>query len=255
MSEQHPARVSGHQDPAGEAPWAMPIVVRVEKLALPTHTAVCEAAARAVSLLLTDDRSQPGGEWAAAIERWEDGRIRKVVRRARSAKWVATAVLPHVEIEHAGASVRAFVPGPTDQVPAALAKLQVSGLDLAADAGDAGDARDAGDAAVNAVEAADRRDDEVTPPPHALAVSIALTPHVRLTTGKAAAQCAHAAQLAARRLDPERLHAWVDAGSPVHLTFPDEAAWADLVRCAPVRVTDAGFTEIPPGTDTTLAWW
>ena len=36
---------------------------------------------------------------------------------------------------------------------------------------------------------------------------------------------------------------------------PDRAAWAQLLERAPVSVTDAGFTEIAPGTVTTLASW
>jgi len=37
--------------------------------------------------------------------------------------------------------------------------------------------------------------------------------------------------------------------------LPDAAAWAHLVRRAPVAVHDGGFTEVAPGTRTALAWW
>ena len=67
------------------------------------------------------------GEWHDEVQRWLDGRIRKVARRARGSKWDAAAALPGVTVVHHGASVRAFVPGPTDAVPPQIAKLQVAG--------------------------------------------------------------------------------------------------------------------------------
>ena len=63
--------ISGHEDPEGEAPWAMQLVARVEKALPPTHIAICEAAATSVVRLLADTRSQPGGEW---FPRYSDGK-------------------------------------------------------------------------------------------------------------------------------------------------------------------------------------
>ena len=56
-------------------------------------------------------------------------------------------------------------------------------------------------------------------------------------------------------MTPDRRIAWQDAGFPVRVERPDRAAWADLAATAPVSVMDAGFTEIAPGTVTTLAAW
>ena len=82
--------MSEYRDPPGEAPWAMPIVVRAEKGAEPTAAAVAEATATAVVQLLEDPRSIHG-EWHEEVQRWLDGRIRKVARRARGSKWDAAA--------------------------------------------------------------------------------------------------------------------------------------------------------------------
>ena len=159
-------RVSEYRDPPGEAPWAMPIVVRAEKGAEPTAAAVAEAAATAVVQLLEDPRSIDG-EWHAEVQRWLDGRIRKVARRARGSRWDAAVALPGVTVVHHGASVRAFVPGPTDAVPPQIAKLQVAGLDL----------------------------EPGTPAAATSGVlAIAVTPHVTMSPLKAAVQVAHAAQ-------------------------------------------------------------
>ncbi|MGW5359496.1 peptidyl-tRNA hydrolase [Actinopolymorpha pittospori] len=155
-------------------PWALPLVVRVEKADPPTHEDAIVASALAVVRLLADPHSAPGGPWHADLERWTDGRIRKVVRRARGVRWPEVSGLPGVTVEVATAQVRALLPHPVSQAPAVVAKLQVQGLDLsprsvrtraveaAGDAADTGDA-DALDAldAVDSVPDADVRDGEV----------------------------------------------------------------------------------------------
>ncbi len=224
--------VSGHPDPPGDAPWAMPIVVRVEKGSEPDAVAVAEAVAIAVVRLLDDPRSADG-EWAPCVGRWLDGRIRKVARRARGARWEAAAGLPGITVSHQGATARAFVPTSTAAVPPAIAKLQVSGLELAPG----------------------------TPsPPRPGALPIALTPHVAMSPLKAAVQVAHAAQLARDALavrgdvEPD-LQTWRATGFDVRLVRPDADEWARFATSAAVVVRDAGFTEIPPGTRTAVALW
>lgn len=230
-SEVEPQALAAYRDPPDEAPWALPIVVRVEKGAGPDATAVAEACATAVVRLLDDPRASDDGEWAADVGRWLDGRIRKVARRARGARWEAVAALPGVTVEHRGATVRAFVPTPTDAVPPEIAKLQVAGLEL-----------------------------PVGPPSPetADALSIAVTPHVTMSPLKAAVQVAHAAQLARDALVATNVHdlkRWRDGGFVVRLVRPDAAEWSRFARSAAVVVRDAGFTEIPPGTRTALALW
>ncbi|MDX6430559.1 MAG: hypothetical protein QOE54_2925, partial [Streptosporangiaceae bacterium] len=110
----------------------MQLAARAEKTSPPAHHAVCEAAAMAVVRLLTDPRATEG-EWYDRVHRWETARIRKVTRRARGVRWQAVQELPGVTVEHDGAQVRAFVPGPMAEVPPELARLQVAGLDLTDD--------------------------------------------------------------------------------------------------------------------------
>lgn len=206
----------------------MQLVVRTEKADPPNHGAVCEAAATAVVRLLTDPRAvEPEGEWRAAVREWEARRIRKVTRRARGVRWPEAEALPGVTARHAGAQVRAFPPGPVSDVPPRLAKLQVAGLDLPDEA-------------------------EPGPPPEPPYAAIALNPDVTMTTGKAAAQCGHAAQLLLRQGRRRHVAAWVEAGARVRLTR--DVPWSRCVKEAAVAVRDGGFTEVPPGTMTAVAW-
>jgi hypothetical protein len=51
-------RAFRHEDPEGDTPWGMQLVVRLEKKLPAIHTAVCEAAAASVVHLLANGRSQ-----------------------------------------------------------------------------------------------------------------------------------------------------------------------------------------------------
>lgn len=215
-----------------QGPWAMQLVLRVERDRPPTAMAACEVVASAVAHLLTDDRAVGDGEWADAVNRWT-ATPRKVVRRARRVAWQRCLLLDGVTVERAGASVRALPPGPVGALVPEVAKLQVGGTDL---------------------DDPDRR--------HDLAVDdgwpgllLAVTPKLPMTTGKAAAQCGHAAQLALEAMPAARGGRWAAAGFPVSVRFPDPRGWAALEPVAPVEVCDAGHTEVPPGTPTVLATW
>ena len=78
-----------------EAPqYVLPLVVRIERDAPPQRTDALETAARAVLTFLADPRvTEADGEWAALVRAWTDGRIRKVVRRARGAEWRRASAL------------------------------------------------------------------------------------------------------------------------------------------------------------------
>jgi hypothetical protein len=217
-------------DLRSDAPWALQLALRDDRPERPSHLAVCESAAVAVVLLLTDPRSTaPDGEWRDRVDHWESGPIRKVVRRGRGAKFSAVEALPGVQVERRAACVRAFVPRPTDRLPSALAKLQVGGTDQP------------------------DRGEPSAPVPGGL--TIALTPLTPMTTGKAAAQSGHAAQLALRAMPVAALKAWAESDWAVRVLLPDAAAWSQSARRAPVAVHDGGFTEVAPGTRTALAWW
>jgi hypothetical protein len=52
--------------------YVLPLVVRGEKADLPARTDALETSARAVLTILDDERSAGDGEWAGAMESWQD---------------------------------------------------------------------------------------------------------------------------------------------------------------------------------------
>ena len=217
-----------HAVDADQVPWAMQIVVQVAKDPAPEHTAVLCATASAVALALaafTADDADP--EVRARTNRWRSGPIRKVVRRARGAGWTRQLAVPGVFVHRADDVVVAVhVPGPVDQVHAEIARLQVGGLTL---------------------------EDTRTHVPNDAAVRLVLNPLVDMTTGKAAAQVGHAAQLVLETLPGDVAAAWTGSGAPVSVSVAPEGLWDRLVATAPVVVADGGFTEVSPGTITVVA--
>lgn len=206
--------------------YVLPLVVRIERDEPPSRTAALEAAARAVLAFLADERSAEG-EWAERVTAWTDGRIRKVLRRARGAEWRRASVLDGVTLEHDGAEVRVFPPVPLDGWPKELARLQVSGTDL---------------------------DDPEPPPAPAPGVPVLwFNPELDMSAGKAMAQAGHGAQLAWMRLDAEARKRWEAAGFRLAVRTAPAAAWAALTESGLPVVRDAGFTEIAPGSCTVVA--
>jgi peptidyl-tRNA hydrolase len=211
-----------------EAPqFVLPLVVRIERADPPARTDALETAARAVLTILADERSAGEGEWAGAMRDWQDARIRKVVRRARSAEWRRAEALPGITVTGKAAEVRVFPPVPLDGWPKDLARLQVSGTDL---------------------------DDPRLPvDPDPSAPVLWLNPDLGMSAGKAMAQAGHAAQLAWWELSDEERAAWHDAGFPLAVRTADPAHWPGLTGSGLPLVRDAGFTEIAPGSCTVVA--
>lgn len=203
----------------------MPIVVRIERAAPPTHTDVLEAVAKACLAVWHDHRAAE--EWRPAFDRWIDGRFRKVVRRARGAHWHAADAVPGVTVASGTAEARAFPPCPADALPPELRRLQVGGTDLE-------------DAAPPA-------------PPAPGAARLWLHPTLSMTTGKAAAQAGHASMLVWTALPEADRAAWRDAGYPLAVRrAPSSAVWEALAEAA-VEIADGGFTEVAPGSVTVRA--
>ncbi|MBL1084234.1 peptidyl-tRNA hydrolase [Streptomyces actinomycinicus] len=211
-----------------EAPqFVLPLVVRIERSAPPARTDALETAARAVLVLLGDERAHGDGEWAEAVRNWEDARIRKVVRRARGAEWRRAGALPGITVTGKSAEVRVFPPVPLDGWPKDLAKLQVSGTEL---------------------------DDPEPPLPAGPAEPVLwLNPDLEMSAGKAMAQAGHGAQLAWWALPAPARTAWRDAGYPLAVRTATPAAWPRLTAGGLPLVRDAGFTEIAPGSCTVAA--
>jgi peptidyl-tRNA hydrolase len=200
---------------------AMPVVLRLERPPA-ARTPVLEAAARAALAVCLDPRAQAEGEWYEDVTTWVDARIRKIARRARGAHWVAVQELPGVTVTVGEAQARALLPGPVDEVPKIVARLQIGGTDLP--------------------------DDDPGPPPPDVPV-IWLNGALGMTVGKAAAQVGHASMLdaAARGLT---------AVPPYAVRTSTRERWAQLCQSAErgeaVAVRDAGFTEVAPGTITAI---
>jgi peptidyl-tRNA hydrolase len=219
----------GH-DPRDERPqYVMPLVVRLEREAMPQRTDALETAARAVLTLLSDPRvADPEGEWAAAVAAWQDARIRKVVRRARGAEWRRAELLPGITVTGGTAEVRVYPPVPLDGWPKDLARLQVSGTDFG--------------------------DDQPPAAPEPGVPVVWMNPKVEMTAGKSMAQAGHAAQLGWRRMDPERAAKWAADGFPLRVRAAAPGRWTELAASDELpMVRDAGFTEVEPGTATAIA--
>ncbi|PJE93824.1 peptidyl-tRNA hydrolase [Streptomyces carminius] len=232
--------------------YVLPLVVRIERAVPPGPPAradALETAARAVLALLSDERTaDPGGDWHPLVRAWQDGRIRKVVRRARGAEWRRVQALPGltvtgsgaVDAEGAGSSgstegtrstapaeVRVFPPVPLDGWPKELARLQVSGTELTDPA-----------------------------PPAAPAPGtpvLWLNPALEMSAGKAMAQAGHGAQFVWWALDDGARTAWRAAGFPLAVRTAPPGRWAELTAAGLPVVRDAGFTEIAPGSATVVA--
>lgn len=227
---------TGDEDP--EQVRAMPVLLRIEKAAPPTRTAVLEAAAAAALAVCLDPRSAPGGEWHPAVAAWIGGRIRKVSRRARGAQWLAAQALPGVTSVVDGAEAHALVPGRVVDTPREVAKLQISGSELPAD--------------------------EPGPPTPDLPV-LWLNPDVPMTAGKAAAQVGHATMILAALLVADgmgdELDRWAARDFRCSVRTAPAGHWNTLLGTDPLTawrahgvgaVRDAGFTEVAPGTVTVL---
>jgi len=233
-------------------PWALPLVVRVERAEPPTHEDAVHAAALSVVAILTRPEAAPvgfvpegesaadpaeaeAGPWHGALARWSEGWIRKVVRRARASRWQEIAAMPGVTASVAGAEVRALVPHPVADPPPALARLQISGLDLP--------------------KQSDPELPDDQPASTSPVLTIVIAPGLSLTTGKACAQVGHAAQLGLLQLDRTNVLRWAADGHPLRVVEATAEQWQRLLD-APFGVAlvqDGGFTEVAPGTRTCAA--
>ena len=194
------------------------------------------AAALAVVRLLSDPLAAPDGPWHAPLERWMDRRIRKVVRRARGARWTEVVGVPGVTAQVVDTEVRALVPHAVSDAPPVVGRLQVQGLDLDSDP----------DRALAVVPAS---------PPARPVLSILVAPGLVMSTGKACAQVGHAAQLALLELPGDAVFEWMAAGFPLRIASASAPQWRRIMRgeLAAAVVRDAGYTEVEPGTHTCAA--
>jgi peptidyl-tRNA hydrolase len=114
-----------------------------------------------------------------------------------------------------------------DEVPAELFKLQVSGTDF--------------------------EDTEELPPVQPGTPVLWLNPALEMSSGKAMAQCGHAAQLAWWALSDSARKEWQAADFALAVRTATPTQWTELLRTDLPVVQDAGFTEIAPGSKTVIA--
>jgi peptidyl-tRNA hydrolase len=206
-----------------ETELALPFVVRLERAEPPARTDALEAAARAVLLILTADRP----DWAEQLDAWDGQRIRKVVRRARGADWRRALTIDGLDVRQGTAELRVYPPVPIDDWPPELARLQVGGTNL--------------------------EDLEPPPEPAADVPLVLLSPHAEMSTGKAMAQAAHAAQLGWRASPVVDRARWQADGFPLAVRDASPQQWQAAIDAGAPVVHDGGFTEVVPGTATALA--
>lgn len=190
-----------------------------------THAqAVHDAAAASLGVFL---ESLATGDVDPRWEPWLADAWTKVARRA------TTATISTVAAEYPGAALRigdalAMVPMEVADQPRLVARAQVAGTDLPLSSDTCG---------------------------HDGPVSVLLLD--RLTTGKAAAQAAHALWAWAKPAltdEPETILDWWRNGHPFQVHLADEARLRSAVTDrAAALVRDAGRSEVSPGTLTAVA--
>lgn len=174
-----------------------------------THTETCEASAIAAGTLFATHYDDP------EIQSWFHNDQTKSVRKiSRDSQERKIQELPHTYAEVGEARAYAFQPMAREDFPKPISRLQVAGLEADRD-----------------WESADR-----TP-------ILYVTPTVLMSTGKTAAQCAHAICM------------WLDAGGEKRREEWLANPGLSVVTGVPtgevvLEVVDNGKTEIKPGTVT-----
>lgn len=209
-----------------------PVILLVDREEPASEQHGIAAAALASVQAFLQDRDNP--DWRL----WASGHFGKTVRRA-DAKMFAKVLAQFPE--HALATVgegsaAGLPPMPAAALPKLIAKLQVSGTQLP--------------------------EGEPLPP---APLNIVLNASLEMSTGKAAAQAAHALFAWVLEAKPAAVEAWREAGFPLGVQELSEKEFRKGSRksAGPV-IQDAGRTEIEPGSttayvavaqDKTRPWW
>lgn len=168
--------------------------------------------------------------WATADDPawrlWLGSAFTKSVRHTNLRELAKVAALCPIEATVVGGAVAyGMLPVSYEAMDRRVRRCQVAGLDL---------------------ERADRPVDVSGP-----GLLVSVNAGLGMSTGKAAAQVAHALFLHALTADRLPVAVWAASGFP----FTLDAAGVHFDRPAPtVEVRDAGFTEIAPGSITVRAW-
>lgn len=198
-----------------ETPYALPIVIRLEKGSEGTilEADAFKAVGSALLAMLSDDK------WDDEVKAWMRGRIRKIVRRARASAWSNLLEKEHYYAKVGNAEVVILKPYILDEISSDIKKLQVQGIELEKSSG----------------------------PLAPSSLLIAMNPEIPMSSGKAMAQFGHAVQIAVLNSPVDVLEAWEKSGFPISV-----AAWEET-EMPFVEVRDAGFTEVASGSLTCRA--
>ncbi|MHA7270235.1 peptidyl-tRNA hydrolase [Arthrobacter sp. HLT1-20] len=195
-----------------------PIILLVDREEPASEQHGIAAAALASALAYLRDPESP--DW----QTWADGAFAKSVRRADAKMFakVLAAFPEHVLATVGEASAAGLPPMPAAELPKLLAKLQVSGTQLP----------------------------KGTPLPEQ-ALTIVLNASLEMSTGKAAAQAAHALFAWVLQSKPASVEAWAASGFPVGVdNVPEKEFRKGARKSAGPVIQDAGRTEIEPGSTT-----
>jgi Peptidyl-tRNA hydrolase PTH2 len=212
-----------------EPGWVLPIVMHVDRQTPPFADDVLAAVGSAVAKLCAQTVLFDGDDpRRIAFDAWRyGGSIAKVARRARASEWRKVATWPSVLYSRlSGADVRVGWPHLANEVPVEIKQAQIAATDL--------EWRPVVDGMPSS--------------PYLLVILLA-----KMTTGKAAAQVGHAAQLALEAAPDLWRDSWADGGFRVHVVRVMQGD--PLPIDGPVvEVVDSGRTEVTPGTMTVAAW-
>ncbi|WP_313811325.1 peptidyl-tRNA hydrolase [Glutamicibacter sp.] len=199
-----------------------PIILRIDKEDPSTEDEGLSAVARAAVIAYLKDPHLP--DW----QTWAEQAFAKSVRRANPKMFAKVLELfPEAMVSEVGkAQAVGLPPLPADDLPKLIAKLQVSGTQLPKS-----------DEVLNSV------------------INIALNDSLEMSTGKAAAQGAHALFAWLTQADPARIEQWLSAHAPVGIRHLSKGEFQQLAsRAAGPVIQDAGRTEIEPGSMTAFVF-
>lgn len=206
-------------------PFAVVYVVndsRDDEGNIPAEKNILQASSDALfALLSSEDESI-----VARVKEWTDGRIRKIVKRARGSAWDKASALEaaHFVGYYKGAEVLVFAPMRISEQPKELKKLQVTGLN-----------------------SHDFSSMEVDENNHLL---VQVNDSLNMSTGKVVAQVGHAVQLFLTFGNTDEIRSWSNSGFHLKVVRAENLNESTATG---IIVHDAGFTEVPSGSLTATA--
>ncbi len=195
--------------------YVLNVVVRVEKSSTSDFNQVFQAATNAfVKMFIENENVLP--------PTWFKGSMKKVVKRARGARWDDVKNLKGACYgEFQGAEVVIFPPVKRENTPEVINKLQMSGLQLNTNSF----------------------------PLKEGVLNVAPNFSVDMTSGKLLAQMLHGVQVFLHTAEPHVTNQWVNSGYSVNVCSRYDELFDEADS---LNVRDWGLTEIPAGTSTVV---